>query len=129
MVSNVRLRANNCHIAIFILLNLGASNGILGIYKEARLAPLFLFEILIGLANVALGHKVRGGHLVPLLDVLDLYLPEGDRSIAILVNFILHSLEVFHLICCKLISHVVKKREFADTMQYGVYELGIETRA
>ena len=129
MVCNVRLRANNGHIALIPLLNLGASYGILRIAKEARLTPLFLFEILVGLTDVALCHKVCGGHLVPLLYILDLYLAKCDRSIAILVNFILHCLEVSHLICCELVSHVVKKRELANTMQDGVNELCIETRA
>ena len=129
MVCNVRLRANNGHIALIPLLNLGASNGILRIDKEARLAPLFLFEILIGLTDVALCHKVCGGHLVPLLYILDLYLSKGDRSVSVLVYLVFHSFEVSHLIRSELVSHVIKKRELADTMQDGVNELCIETRA
>ena len=66
--------------------------------------------------------------LVPLLDVIDFDLAEGDRGIAMAIDTVLHLPKLLHLLLAELVSHKVQKSELADAVQNRVDHLCVHRR-
>lgn len=70
--------------------------------------------------------KIVDGELVPLVDIVDFDLAEGDCGVTLAINTVLHLPELLHLLFTKLVSHEVQQSEFADPVQYRVHHLCVQ---
>ena len=93
--------------------------------RDATFSPILTFALLYH----ALGHEIFRRHLIPPLDIFYSDLANRNCSVPVSVNFVLHGLELAHLLSGELVAHEVEEGELADTVQDGVDELRVQARA